>query len=112
MSKSVDSGWVLTWKMVDDVNHVLARPVAGVLGLPILGLSLGLVVQSGCASLRSLHLQVISRSALKNGGYGALISKAVFFSGPSCGESLGSRCFCGSNALAFGPIDASVLNIF
>ena len=29
MSKSVDSGWVLTWKMVDEVNYVLARPVAG-----------------------------------------------------------------------------------
>ena len=72
MSKSVDSGWVLTWKMVDDVNHVLARPVAGALRFPILGLGLGLVVQYGCACLRSIHLQVISKMVV----YGALISNA------------------------------------
>ena len=78
MSKSVDSGWVLTWKMVDNANHVLARPVAGALGLPILGLSLGRVAQYGCASPRFLHLQVISRSTLKS---------SFFFLAPRVGSS-------------------------
>ena len=60
---SVDSRWVLTWKMVDGVKSAKARLVAK--GFQDPDLQAGLVDTSGCVCLRTSHLQVISPSALK-----------------------------------------------
>ena len=66
---TVDTRWVLTWKLVDGQETVKARLVAK--GLQDPDLQEGLVDTSGCVSLRSSHLQVISLSAIKNGDCGA-----------------------------------------
>ena len=55
--------WVLTWKMVEGVKTVKARLAAKSHQEP--ALRDGLVGTSGCVSLRSSHLQVISLAALR-----------------------------------------------
>ena len=55
--------WVLTWKMVDAQNSVEARLVAQ--GYQDPDLQDGSVDTSGCVTLRSSHLQVISLCAIK-----------------------------------------------
>ena len=60
---SVDSRWVLTWKMVDGVKSAKARLVAK--GFQDPDLQEGLVDTSGCVSLRSSHL-----APSENGDYG------------------------------------------
>ena len=61
--KVVDTRWVLTWKMVEGKQCIKARLAAK--GFQDPDLQEGLVDTSGCVSLRSSHLQVISLSALK-----------------------------------------------
>ena len=61
--KAIDSRWALTWKMGNGAKKVKARLVAK--GFQDPDLTEGLVDTSGCVSLRSSHLQVISLSALQ-----------------------------------------------
>ena len=74
--KSVDSHWVLTWKMVEGLKTVKARVVAK--GFQDPDLQEGLVDTSGCVRLRSSHLQVISLSALKKWRLWSLDIKDAF----------------------------------
>ena len=59
-----DTRWVLTWEMVEGEICVKARLAAK--GFQDPDLKDGLVETSGCVSLRSSHLQVISLSAIRN----------------------------------------------
>ena len=59
----VHTRWALTWKMADGQASVKARSVAK--GYPDRVLQAGDVDTSGCVSLRSSHLQVISLSEIK-----------------------------------------------
>ena len=77
ISKAViDSRWVLTWKMVDGIKKVKARLVAK--GFQDPDLTEGLVDTSGCVSLRSSHLQVVSLSALNKWKIWSLDIKNAF----------------------------------
>ena len=60
--KAIDSRWVLNWMMVDDVMQVKARLVTK--GFQATDLTEGLVVSSGCVSLWSSHILVVSLCAL------------------------------------------------
>ena len=55
---AVGARWVLTWIMVEGVTTVKARPAAK--GFQDPDLKAGVLDTSGCVSLRSSHLQVIS----------------------------------------------------
>ena len=59
----VQTRWVLTWKMKEWQTCVKARLVAE--GFEDPDLKEGLVETSGCVSLRSSHLHVISLSAIR-----------------------------------------------
>merc|ERR1712131_293647 len=74
--KIADTSWALTWKMVEGQLRIKARLVAK--GFQDPDLQEGLVDTSGCVSLRSSHLQVISLSALKKWKIWSLDIKNAF----------------------------------
>ena len=73
----VDTRWVTTWKMVGCKTCAKVCMVAT--GLQDPGLKDGLVNTSGCFSLRSSHLPVISLSAIRNWKSWSLGIKNAFF---------------------------------
>ena len=115
--KIIDSRWVLTWKMVDGVKKVKARLVAK--GFQDPDLTEGLVDTSGCVSLRSSHLQVISLSALQKWKLWSLdiknaflqadgFDRAVFLRAPDEWNPGSAHRIWKLNAPAYGLNDAPV----
>ena len=72
----VDTRWVLTWEMAEGKKCVKARIAAK--GFQDPDLKDGLAETSGCVSLRSSRLQVISPSAIRNGKLWGLDIKNAF----------------------------------
>ena len=72
----VGTRWVLTWKVADGVKTVRARLLATGYRGP--DLKDGLVETSGCVSLRSSRLQVVSLSALRGRRLRSLDIKNAF----------------------------------
>ena len=113
--------------MGEGLKTAAARPVASGFRVPeilrffrVPDPLLGLVDASGCASLRSSHLQVISICILKKWRLWCLDIKNaplqaepprrdVFPQAPPDGESSDSRRFWELNAPAFGLFDAPVV---
>ena len=87
----VQTRWVLTWKVADGKKCVKAHLVAK--GFQDPDLTGGLADTSGCVTLRSSHLQVVSLSAMRKWDLRSLdICKLMHLIGTffACADGMGS----------------------